>query len=399
MHESVAAATASAGTSSPRRTDLRDGFVARGFEEVAREFERGLSERGEVGAAFAATLDGRPVVDLWGGVRNRETGEPWREDTLQLVFSGTKAFVAVCLLALVERGGLRLDDPVADHWPEFAAAGKAAVLVRHVMSHQAGLPGFRAPVSFEDLTDDVRMAELLAEQEPFWPPGARLCYHGLTYGWLCGELVRRIDGRSVGRFFAEEIARPLGLELWIGLPEAEEPRVSTLCRGPEMPPEPSSCPEEITWALEDNPPAFTGEPTVWNRRAYHAAEIPGAGAIGTARSIARLYGCLARGGELDGVRILRPETIELGRACIVRGTDACRGWPLAFGVGFSLQTELMELGPPLSAFGHGGAGGSEHGAWPELRVGFSYAMNEMRDDLERSEALLAALHRAVSGCA
>jgi CubicO group peptidase (beta-lactamase class C family) len=239
------------------------------------------------------------------------------------------------------------------------------------------------------------MAALLAAQEPFWPPGSTLCYHPLTFGWLCAELIRRVDGRTAGAFFAEEVAAPLGLEIWIGLPERFEARVATLRReGPQGPEQPMGSRE---WMISGNPPLWDGEPTAWNSRAFHAAEIPGAGAIGSARSIARLYGCLACGGELDGVRLLTSETIELGTRCVARGRDECFGWPLAFGVGLALQTELLELGPPEAAFGHGGAGGSVHGAWPRQRVGFSYAMNDMRwEDSSRSDDLLRALYEAVS---
>ena len=289
-------------------------------------------------------------------------------------------------------GQLALDEPVARYWPEFAAGDKRDVLVAHVVSHRAGLPALREPVTMHDLADDRRMAGLLAAQRAFWPADERIAYHALTYGWLTGELVRRVDGRSLGAFFAEEVARPLGLELWIGLPPEHEHRVSALVSQPGLMAEP--VPDDDVARLRAlNPQAFD-DLTLWNDARLHQAEIGGAGAIGTARAIARLYGCLARGGELDGVRLLRPATLELGRACLARGTDVHYGWPLAFGVGFALQTEEAELGPVPDAFGHGGAGGSLHAAWPSRRTGFSYAMNEARNDLERPHALLDALERA-----
>jgi CubicO group peptidase (beta-lactamase class C family) len=370
--------------------------VAPGFEGVRSEFERNFSERGDVGAAFAAVLDGRVVVDLWGGFADRDAGVDWSEDTLTVVFSGTKALVAVCLLRLVEQGRLDPDAPVVDYWPEFGQEGKHDVLVSHVVSHRAGLPGLRTPLTFADIPDDRRMGQLVAQQAPFWRAGTQACYHPFTYGWMCGELVRRIDGRSIGAFFAEEVARPLGLEIWIGLPEEHERRVSKLCRADEPAPAAPTCDQELAWAIDQNPPLLAGEPTVWNSRAYHAAEIPGAGGIATARSMARLYGCLSRGGELDGVILLAPETLAAACRPLAAGADPCFGWPFAFGFGFALQNELYELGPPDDAFGHGGAGGSIHGAWPAERVGFSYCMNEMREDLGRSESLLRALHRAVT---
>jgi CubicO group peptidase (beta-lactamase class C family) len=371
------------------------GWVATGYEAVEEEFERNFTDRGEIGCSFAAVRDGKPVADLWGGIADPHTGRPWREDTLQLIFSGTKGLVALCMLMLVERGQLNLDAPVARYWPEFAAEGKQDILVRHVVSHQSGLPAIRHHVRFDDIPDPQLLAGFLAEQRPFWPPGEQLCYHGLTYGWLCAELLRRIDGRTLGAFFDQEVRSPLDLDIWIGLPAELEPRVSVIVRRSEPRADESITDREISGLIRENPPILVGEPVVWNSRLYHGAEIGGAGGIGTARSIARLYGTLARGGESDGVRLLLPETLELGRRCLARGTDAIFGWPLAYGVGFALQTELREMGPPDSAFGHCGAGGSAHGAWPEWRVGFSYAMNEMRESMERSDALLAALYGVV----
>jgi CubicO group peptidase (beta-lactamase class C family) len=377
------------------------GFVAPGLEGVASAFARNFAEREDVGAAFAAVRDGETVADLWGGLADGAAGRPWREDTLQLIFSGTKGLVAVCVLMLLERGALELDAPVARWWPEF---GKEDVRVRDVVSHTARLPGIDTPLDLDAVTDDRRMAELLAAQEPADDPRAAFCYHAITYGWLCGELVRRADGRSIGRFFADEVAGPLGLELWIGLPEQHEPRVSTLELNPRWPTQPHltagrQAEDALTRSIWGNPPTFARETFPWNRRDYHAAEIPGANAIGTARSVARLYGCLARGGELDGVRILSDESVRLGRTELSSGWEQVMDTQASFGVGFQLQTDELPFGPPADAFGHGGAGGSRHGAWPGLRVGFSYAMNSMRDDEDdegRAGSLFRALHEAVA---
>jgi CubicO group peptidase (beta-lactamase class C family) len=382
----------------PSGHSVTHGDVAAGYEPVAVAFEQNFSERGELGAAFAAYVDGELVVDLWGGVADRETRAPWRRDTLQLIYSGTKGLVAVCLLVLIERGGLDLDAPVCRYWPEFAAQGKDTVLVRHVVSHQAGLPGVRTPIDEADILDPRRMAALLAAERPFWPPGERVCYHPLTFGWLCGELVRRVDGRRVGRFFAEEIAEPLGLDAWIGLPDEHEPRVSRVSLGANWATaaahlDPVGAADPLVAAVWHNPAGRFREPLAANRRDYHAAEIAAGNGIATARSIARLYGCLARGGEIDGTRLLSDRTLRLGRACLASGPDALMPWPWAFGVGFNLQTELRALGRPPAAFGHGGTGGSLHGAWPQQRVGFSYAMNELRDPPDaRAPTLLEALH-------
>ena len=380
-----------------------EGFAAPGFERVAEEFERNFAERGEVGAAFAAYVDGVPVVDVWGGLADRNAGVAWRENTLVGVFSGTKGLVATCLLLLIERGQLELDAPVCQYWPEFAAEGKEQVLVGDVVSHRAGLAGLLTPVSIEEATDDVRMARLLAAQRPMATRSDGPRYHAVTFGWLCGELVRRVDGRSIGRFFAEEVAGKLELEAWIGLPERYEPRVALLERAEAFGSQQGGMvvtreTDEVAWSIWSNPPRFSEDGLAGNLQAWHAAEIPATNGIATARSLARLYGCLARGGELDGVRLLAPETLERGRRCLARGQDPYLG-EIAFATGFQLQTSELEMGPESDAFGHGGAGGSMHGAWPRLRVGFSYAPNQLAAldgaDL-RAGALLDALHAAVT---
>ncbi len=378
------------------------GSVAPGFERVAEAFEANFAERGELGAAFSAVVDGDVVVDLWGGVADRARGLAWRHDTLVGVFSGTKGLVATCLLLLIEGGQLDLDAPVAAYWPEFAANGKEAVLVRHLVSHQAGLPGLRTPVSVEEATDDVRMARLLAAQRPIAAPGTQLVYHALTFGWLCGELVRRVDGRSIGRFLREEVAGPLDLEVWIGLPERDEARVAVLERDAGFMDElvRSREADEVAWSIYANPPRFADGELAANVRRWRAAEVPASNGVVSARSLARLYGCLARGGEIDGQRLLSPETIERGRRCLSRGHDPYLDMPVAYATGFAVQTSVMGFGPPADAFGHGGAGGSMHGAWPSERVGFSYAPNLLRGGGPvdaRAEALLAALYAAVIG--
>jgi CubicO group peptidase (beta-lactamase class C family) len=368
-----------------------DGFVAPGFQLVREEFERNFAERGELGAAFAVYRDGEPVVDLWGGVADRASGRPWTADTIQLIFSGSKGLVAVCVLMLIERGLLDLEMPVARYWPEFAQAGKERVLVRDVMGHTARLPGLATPVSWQEATDDVRMAQLLAAQRQSDDPRAASAYHAITFGWLAGELVRRVDGRSVGRFFAEEVAQPLELELWIGLPEGQEPRVATLEPAPSWDATMAAvCDEDpLLRSVFANPPRFGPGPLPANERAWRAAEVPASNAVGTARSIARLYGCLDR--------LLRPETLALGRVPLNRGPDLLRGCPMSWGVGFALQTPLHDLGPPPDAFGAGGAGGSSHGCWPSQRVGFSYALNLLGIHTESRPPVLDALYACVEG--
>jgi len=382
------------------------GFVAPGFESVREAFLENLRDRGELGAAFAVVRDDEPVVDIWGGIADRAAGRPWQADTLQVIFSGTKGMVALCLLLLVDRGALELDAPVARYWPEFAARGKGHLRVCEVASHRASLPGIREPLTHEDILDDVRMAELLAQQPAETDPRAACAYHALTYGWLCGELVRRIDGRSIGRFFADEVASPLELELWIGLPEALEPRVSQLAYASGWGSRGWSAEElagdELLDRAVNNPPLFPPEWIPWNRPRWHRAEVPGAGGIGSARALARLYSCLAAGGTLDGIRLLSPGTLERGRQTLSRRWDPLARADQAFGFGFELQTASQPLGPAPDAFGHRGAGGSTHCAWPSLRAGVSYAMNLMRDDAEadpRGQALMRAAHGALTAAA
>jgi CubicO group peptidase (beta-lactamase class C family) len=380
------------------RAVLVEGFLADGYAAVAREFQRNFSHRGELGAAFAAVCADRVVVDIWAGTADRVRRRAWREDTLALIFSGTKGLVAICLLMLIDRGALELDAPMSVYWPEFAAADKSAVTVMEVVTHTARLPGIGVSVCGSDLLDDRRMADLLAGQRQCSDPRAARSYHALTYGWLCGELVRRIDGRSIGRFFAEEVAGPLDLEVFIGLPADLQHRVSRLeladtwGTAARFDPHVSER-DELMRAVWANPQVWTPQTFIWNDPQIHRAEIPGANAIGTARSVAALYANLER--------LVSPAVLSLGRSELARMYDPLLEGEHAFGVGFGLQTELSPFGPPADAFGHGGAGGSVHGAWPAHRVAFSYVMNLMRDDGEgvdpRAQALLTTLHQCVEG--
>jgi CubicO group peptidase (beta-lactamase class C family) len=381
------------------------GWVAPGLEPVRDVFVENFAERDELGAAFAVTLGGRPVVDLWGGIADEATGGAWNEDTAQVIFSGTKGLVALCLLMLADRGELELDAPVHRYWPEFASRGKEHVRVLDLASHRARMPGVRTPLSEDDLLDPRRIAELLADQPQDPDVRAADVYHALTYGWLCGELVRRVDGRSIGRFFAQEVAEPLGLRLWIGLPQGHNVDVATVSYAPTWGRVPkwdrqTLATDELLGRVWLNPPLFPpGQPVPFNRDDFRRAEIAAAGAIGTARSVARLYGCLTLGGELDGVRLLSEASLARGRRVAARRWEPLLDEPQAFGVGFQLQTSRRPLGPAVDAFGHGGAGGSMHCAWPSRQVGISYAMNRLRDDASgdpRARALLTTLHESLA---
>ncbi|MGW7683172.1 serine hydrolase domain-containing protein [Kribbella sp. NPDC054772] len=349
-------------------------WTAAGFERVAEAFERNFVERGEVGAAFAAYHQGRLVVDLWGGTADPETGRAWDRDTIHLMFSGTKGLTTACVLLLVQRGQVGPADPLSRYWPEFGAEGKESVTIADVLSHQARLPHVEA--GYADLLDHDAMAAHLAAQAPSPDPHAGFVYHAITWGWLLDELVRRVDGRTVGQFFAAEFAVPLGLEVWIGLPAELHWRAATMV-----------APEGVLFD-GPNPLWVPGAEKIWNSDEYRSAGLAAVGGYATARGMARFYASLL--GEVDGVRVLAPATVELGRQEIRRGIEPTWGSPMAYGAGFELQTG----DGPADAFGHAGAGGSRHGAWPGRETAYSYLMNEVRAAPDgRPLSLLGALSR------
>ncbi len=372
------------------------GFVAPGLEPVRDAFAWNFAEGLEAGAAFAAWRGHEKLVDLCGG--DAAPGRPWQEDSLQLIYSGSKGLTAICMLMLIDRGLIALDAPVDRYWPAF---GKPEILVRHVLSHTSRLPGIAEPTTWSDMLDPRVMAKKLERQPPFADPRCALTYHPVTYGWLCGELLRQVDGRTLGRFFAEEIAGPLELEIWFGLPEREEPRVTTLggdgvwghvSKNLVVPTDAQCAADPVQTAIWYNPPIFGPDFGKWNARSLHAIEMPGAAGIGTARSIARLYAEVAA----DGGSLMRPETMRLANQTLSDGWDKMNDERRRFGPGFNLQIEKMQFGPPLDAFGHGGAGGSVHGAWPTEGIGFSYAMNRLMDgDDPRAGRILNALYDAL----
>jgi CubicO group peptidase (beta-lactamase class C family) len=381
------------------------GKVEPGYEKVRDSFARNFEDKGEVGAAFCLYVDGRPVVDVWGGVADPDSGREWSEDTLQLVFSTTKGAAAMCAHVLVDRGELDLDAPVAKYWPEFAAEGKEQVPVRMLLNHQAGLPAVDKKLSQEEVLQVGPIVEALAEQAPFWKPGSQHGYHALTYGWLVGEIVRRVSGRPLGQFLREEIAEPLGLDLWIGLPAEHESRVAPLLNSP-----PPTDPAQIQQMMAVMGPGTLGgralsmdgafllageEENVFNTRAVHAAEMPAANGITTARSLARMYAAAI--GEVDGVRLFGDDTLAAARTEQSRGPDACLVVTTRFGLGFMLNDdEIPLLGD--GSFGHAGAGGSLAFADPESRVAFGYVMNQMGAGLlidARAARLIDAVREAL----
>ncbi len=374
------------------------------FAGVRRVLEGSLARGDDLGASVCVTIDGDPVVDLWGGFADSDRSRPWTRDTLVNVFSTTKGISAICALRLIEEGRLDLDTPVARYWPEFASAGKADLPVRFLFGHRAGLPAVRAPLAPGSLYDWECMTSALAAQEPWWEPGEKHGYHAVTFGYLIGELVRRITGRSIGTYFREELAEPLGIDFHIGLPEEHEDRVSPLVQGPIHPGDGPDLFERILAEPEGmlakafiNPPI---DPNDANTRPWRAAEIPAANGHGSASALARLYGGLATGGSLDGVHILSPETIERARTEQSRGPDEILPVVTRFGLGFQMPPDEEPLGPNPRVFGHAGMGGSYAQADPENRMSFAFTMNLMHNGVwlvdPRPRALLAEVYAALS---
>jgi CubicO group peptidase (beta-lactamase class C family) len=358
-------------------------FDAR-LRHVREAFAENFARHGEVGAAVAVTIDGRPVVDLWAGHADAARTRPWTRETIVNIASATKGLTTICAHRLADRGLLDLDAPVASYWPEFAQAGKTAISVHLLLSHRAGLPAIDAPLPTEALYDWDTMTSALAAQKPWWEPGTQHGYHAFTFGWLVGEVVRRITGNSLGTCWREEVAEPLGIDCHIGLAAEHDGRVA------EFIPVPPPPPGEPDWEAEllknagpmvqkatNNPPHTVAD---MNTPTWRRAEIPAGNAHTNARALARVYGALACTGEVGGVRVLTPESIERARTEHASGPDAVLfGLPTRFGLGFSLPPEGAGFGTSsASAFGCPGAGGSIGFADPEAGVGFGYTMNQMQ---------------------
>lgn len=366
--------------------------MARGFESVAEVFDS-IHFVDSPGASFAAVVDGAQVVDIWGGSKTDLT--PWIDDTLCVIASGTKGICAVAVMMCVERGLINLDAPIKTLWPEFSRGGKGDVLIGDALAHIAGVPGLEREISLAELSDPILMASLVARQHPFVAVGSP-SYHAMTFGWIAGELVRRTDGRSIGKFVKDEIAGPLKLDLYIGAPDEAVLRIAQTTRSSDY-----SYSAFLPGSMPDPRLAYVYGmiPPERGTADFAKIELPGGGGVASAFAMSRLYAMLANGGELDGVRLLKSETIELARRQRSEGNDPLGGRFLRFGVGFELNPNPSCLGMPADAFGHTGAGGSTHGAWPSLRTSFSYAMGEFKSENNdgRAKLLLDALHSCVAG--
>jgi len=385
------------------------GECAPRFARVREVFESGFRGGKEVGAAVAVVHDGETVVDLWGGWADMARSAAWQRDTIVNVYSCTKAMVALCAHQLIERGRLDLDAPVAEYWPEFGQRGKRNVLVRWLLSHRAGLPALRETLPMEALYDWTMMTEALAAEEPWWEPGTAHGYHAVTYGWLVGEVVRRIDGRSLGTYFRDEIARPLGLDFHIGLEDTHHHRVGELSELgatglDELDPSAlglmqvvMSDPEGMSARAFMNPPSLA---LGVNNPEWRRAEIPGANGHAPARGLARVYGALARGGDLDGVHVLDPAGIARLSTEHSCGQDLVLQVDTRFGLGVMLPQARRDarFGPGERAFGHPGAGGALGCGDPEAKIGFGYTPNLLGPHIlldPRAVALLDAVYTSL----
>ena len=394
---------------------MTEGTCKPGFERVAEAFAENFASRGEVGASVCLTVGGETVVDLWGGTADPRTGRAWQRDTVGIVFSCTKGATVICAHVLASRGRLDLDAPVVELWPEFGQHGKARVTTRMMLDHSAGVPALRDKVKDSGPYEWDHMTGLLAAEAPFWEPGTRNGYHGFTFGWTVGEMVRRASGQGLGAFFQQEIAGPLGLDFWIGLPEEIEPRVAPILNYP-LKREDSRTPFLVDLATnwQSIPSLFYMNVGAWraggaNTRAGRAAEIGAANGITNARGLAGLYAPLANGGG----RLVDAATLaRMGEVSMATHDDATLRIPTRFALGFmkSMDNRRRSLGAEIfgpevdsvilgsAAFGHVGAGGSLGFADPVAGLSFGYTMNQMGPGLllnARGQALVDAAYRAL----
>ena len=398
-------------------TELIFGYCDPRFEQVADVLRHSLESKFEVGASFAVEIEGEMVMDLWGGHKDAERTMPWQQDTIVNVFSVTKGVTAICAAKLIEQGRLDLHQKVSHYWPEYGCNGKENTTVLDFLCHRAAMFGFRDQVPLDDWTNWGQFTGMLAAQAPFAEPNSIQAYHALTFGWLVGELIRRVDGRTVGVYFKEEIANPLGLDFAIGLDDSDMARCAQMLMLDELP---SISQLNVLKYLPDfllsksltnikaavsrgfNPIAFDGRamdnPDFANTNEWRRAEIPAANGHGTASSLATLYGILSNGGSRDGNEVLKPETIELLRTVHSNGPDMVLfGLNYKFGLGHMLNAPITPIGRNRSEsmFGHTGIGGAVVFGDVEKKLGFSFFNNQQHKDLklyETSNKLAKALY-------
>lgn len=383
-----------------KETEIQ-GYCDPRFAEVQKAFKKNFDAGLEVGASFAATIGGKFVADIWAGYADEAQTRPWERDTIVNVFSTTKVMTAICMLMLVDRGLLDPDAPVAEYWPEFAQAGKEKVLVRYLMSHTSGVAGFDTPVPLETMCDWEEAVSLLAKQKPWWEPGTCSGYHALTFGYLLGELVRRITGKTIGAFFREEVAVPLGADFQIGVPEADEIRVAQMIPMPEIKPGDVGyvAPGSMLYRamnFSDNV-SPTAAALMTRERSWRAAEIPAANGHGNARSVARVAAAIACVGTLDNVRLLGPNTIERAMKEQYAGPDLALPFPVRLGLGLGLNSKEMPVGPNPRTLWWSGWGGSLVVMDLDAKLSYAYVMNKMSNQLPdpRCASIAKALYSAL----
>jgi CubicO group peptidase (beta-lactamase class C family) len=369
------------------------------FEAVRTAFARNLDSGEELGASFLLDIDGDNVIDMWGGFRDEAKTIPWDERTITNVWSSTKTVTSLAALMLADRGQLDVDAPVARYWPEFAAHGKQDVLVCHLLSHASGVSGLEQPAAVEDLYDWEKSTSRYAAQAPWWEPGTASGYHALNFGHLIGEVLRRVTGRTLKQFVAEEIAGPLGADFQIGAAESDWGRIADVVPPPPLPLDLA--------ALDPNSPTvktLTGpfvEAGVANTPGWRRADIGAANGHGNARSVARVMSVVARGGEVDGVRLVGPDTIEMIFREQQNGVDVVLGAPLRFGIGYGLpRLDILPYIPDEKICFWGGWGGSMIIMDVGRRMTISYMMNKMGAGIvgsERNAGYCTAVYDAVTG--
>lgn len=384
------------------------------FERVADAFEKNYRERDELGASVCVTLNGETVVDLWGGTARADTGESWNTDTLSVVWSSTKGAVSFCAHVLASRGQLDLDAPVTDYWPEFGQNGKASITVKMLLSHQSGVCAVSEPLPKGAYADWDLMVAAIEKQKPFFEPGTAHGYQALTYGWLVGEVIRRVSGQTLGAFFREAIAEPLGIDFWIGLPPADESRTARMIM-----PEPDldnlspfmaamTKPGSLQALALGNSGGYMdpGEDKVrgFDTPKAHAAEIGAAGGLTNGRGLAGMYAPLACGGSLNGVEFVSPDILaRMGAVASASSRDMTLLAPMRLSLGFfkAMDNRRARAGMrdsmflPEAAFGHPGYGGSIGFADPGERISFGYNMNRMGQGMllnERGQSLIDAVY-------
>lgn len=372
------------------------GYCEPQFKQTREVLKHSLESGDDLGASFAVTIDGKPVVDIWGGYLDDDKTRPWQENTIVNVYSTTKTMAFLCALILADRGQLDFDADVSTYWPEFAAAGKEHVKVWHVMDHAAGLSGLEARISEADLYDWDKITGLLAAQAPWWEPGSATGYHAITQGYLIGEIVRRISGQSIGQFFQDEIAAPMSADFFIGVPASEFSRIGDL-----VPPSDgdtlaaSQTPDSIAARTFGNPAVSALESRT---KGWRTAEIPAANGHGNARSVAKIHSALACGGTAFGARLFGADTAASVTRERISGVDQVLGTPVRFGLGFGINSATMPLSPNANTVFWGGWGGSLAIIDQDARMSVAFVMNKMGEGTlgdMRAANLLQATYEAL----